>query len=90
MKRFEIITETDARVLDRGETAVRVGAHAQPLPARRAMADGTEHLLTPQHQFHRPPGQFRGEDAEHLRALEQALAAETAAEERAADVDLVG
>ena len=76
-------------MIDRGQRAVAVGAHAQGLPRRRAMADRAVHLLAAQHQLDRPADQPRRHDAEHLRPRDEALGAEAAAEERTADVDVL-
>jgi len=71
----------------RRQRAVAAGAHPQCLPCRRAVPDGTEHLLAPQHQLHRASNQPGGHDAEDLRPGDQPLRTEAAAEERAADVN---
>ena len=54
------------------------------------MADGTEHLLAAQHELDRAVDQFGRHDAEYLRAGNHAFRAEAAAEERAADEDVLG
>jgi ribose 5-phosphate isomerase B len=44
MKRFEIITESDARVLDRGETVLLAkGGHIAPKPDIRSVAVASDH-----------------------------------------------
>ena len=59
-------------------------------PGRRAVADGAEHLVAAQHQFHRATRPPRRHDAEDLRPLHQRLGAEAAAEEGRADEDVRG
>ena len=76
-------------MIERGQRAVAADAQAQPLARRRAMADRAVHLVAAQHQLDRPPDQPGGEDAQDLRPGDQALRAEAAAEERAADKDLL-
>src|SRR5579871_3779435 len=85
---IEAAGQNPGLMLDRRQPASRVGAEAQPLPARGAMADRTIHLVATKHELHGPADQACGHDAENLRAREQALAAEAAAEEWAADVDI--
>src|SRR5262249_21842607 len=63
---------------------------AQTLARRGAMADGTIHLLAAEHELNGPVDQARRHDAQHLRSRDQALASEAAAEERAADMDMIG
>ena len=91
--RLEEIVERARRglgvMVDRRQRAVAVGAQAQRLPRRRAMADRAVHLLAAQHQLDRPADQPRRHDAENLRPGDQALGAEAAAEERAADMDVL-
>ena len=53
------------------------------------MADRPVHLVAAQHQLDRPPDHPGGEDAQHLRPGDHALRAEAAAEEGAADMDLL-
>src|SRR5262249_53462297 len=67
-----------------------VDTHAQALTSGRAMADGTVHLLAAEHELDGPINQARRHDAENLRSRDQALAAEAAAEERAADMNVCG
>ena len=76
-------------MIDRNQLAVLVGAQAQGLPRRRPVADRTVHLLAPQHELDRLPDHAGRDDAENLRSGDQAFAAETAAEKRAADVNVV-
>ncbi len=76
-------------MIERGQTALAVGADAKPLPGRRAMADRAVHLLAAQHQLDGSSDQSGRHDAENLRPGDQALGAEAAAEERAADMNLV-
>ena len=44
----------------------RVGAEADPLQGRRAVADEGEHLLAGQRELHRRPGRLGGQHGEHL------------------------
>src|SRR5215470_6781153 len=67
-----------------------VDTHAQALTSGRAMTDGTVHLLAAEHELDGPINHARGHDAENLRPRDQALAAEAAAEERAADMNVCG
>ncbi len=76
--------------MDGLELALVVGAEPHRLAGRGAMADGTEHLVAPQHQLHRPARHPGRHDAEDLRALHQRLRAEAAAQEGRADQDVGG
>src|ERR1700756_4574457 len=76
-------------MIDCDQLAVLVGAPAQGLPRRRPVADRTVHLLAPQHELDRLSNHAGREDAENLRSGDQAFAAEAAAEERAADVNVI-
>jgi len=77
----------DRVVIDGGQRPVLIGAKAQGLARYGAMADSAEHLVARQRQLYRTIDQTRGHNAEHLRPRNHTLAAETTAEERAADVD---
>ena len=76
-------------MIDRGQQAVAVGADAKPLAGGRAMADRAVHLFAAQHELDRPADQSSRHDAEDLRPGDQALGAEAAAEEGAADMNLL-
>src|SRR5215472_1672845 len=76
-------------MIERGQGAVPIGAETQGLPRRRAMPDRTEHLLAAQHELDRPARDAGRDGAENLRSGDEAFAAEPAAEERAANVNLV-
>ena len=67
-----------------------IGPHGKTLLGRRAMPDGAEHLLAPQHQLHRTAHQPRSHDAQDLRPREHALGPKAAAQIRAADVNVLG
>ena len=77
-------------MIERGQLAAAVRAHAQGLPRRSPVSHRAVHLLAAQHQLDRLSHHTRGDDAENLRPGDEALGAEAAAEERTADVDLVG
>ena len=53
-----------------GQPAFAIGADAQRLPRRRAMADRAVHLVTPQHEFDRTSDQLCGEDAQDRSAAQ--------------------
>src|SRR5271155_4591340 len=76
-------------MINSDQLAVLVGAQAQGLPRRRSVADRTVHLLPPQDELDRLSNHAGRDDAENLRSGDQALATETAAEKRAADVNVV-
>src|SRR6202034_2514790 len=91
--RFEEVVEAARRrlgvMIDRGQQAVVVSANAKPLAGGRAMADGAIHVFTAQHQLDRPADQSSRHDAEYLWPGDQAFRSEAAAQEGAADVNLV-
>ena len=77
------------------ETAVSrpsvVGAEAQALDRRRAVAGEREHLRALERELHRAPRhRLRGHDGEHGGRVDHALGAEAAADERGAHVDVLG
>ena len=76
-------------MIERGQAPSLSAPMPQPLPRRRTVADRAVHLLAAQHELDRPADQPRRHDAEDLRPGHQPLRAEAAAEERAADLDLV-
>src|SRR5262249_27288534 len=89
----EIVEGTRDRsgaMLQPRQMARHIGADAQTLTRGRAMADGSVHLLAAEHEFNGPIHQARGHNAEDLRSRDQALAAKAAAEERAANMDVLG
>src|SRR5712675_215769 len=75
-------------MVERGERAVARHAEAQPLARGWTMADRPVHLVAAQHKLDRASHQPGGENAENLWPGDQALRAEAAAEERAANMDL--
>src|SRR4029077_4684722 len=89
--RLEEIVERAGRrlgvMIERGQSAVTIGAETQGLPRRRTMPYRTEHLLAAQHELDRPARDARSDDAENLRSRDEAFAAEAAAQEWAADVN---
>ena len=75
-------------VVDRRQPALTVGGDAEALASRCAMAYGAIHLLAAQHQLDWPADQPGRQNAEQLRPGDEALGAEAAAEERAANMDI--
>ena len=76
-------------MIERRQLTVIVGPHPQGLPRCRPVSHGTKHLIAAEHQLDRLSHHPRRHDAEHLRSGDHSFAAETAAEERAADMDFV-
>src|SRR6478672_9397080 len=74
-------------MVERGERALTIGAETQGLPRRRAVPYRTEHLLAAQHKFDRPARDAGTDYAKNLRSGDEALAAEAAAQKRAANVN---
>src|SRR6266446_65997 len=74
-------------MIERSQSAVTIGAETQGLPRRRAVPYRTEHLLAAQHKFDRPARDAGSDDAKNLRSGDEALAAEAAAQKRAANVN---
>ena len=72
---------------DCGQPAVAVSTDAERLPGGRAMTYRTIHLFAAQHELDRPADQSGRHDAEDLRPEDQALGAEAAAQEGAANMD---
>src|SRR5471032_2702099 len=66
-----------------GERAVIAGRDLDVLIRERPVADHAEHLRTFEHEANRPAGLFRGHGSEHDMRPRRALAAKTAADERA-------
>src|SRR5258708_36244279 len=76
-------------MIDCCQPAVAVGADTEPLAGGRTMAHRTVHVLAAQHELDRLADQSGRHDAEDLRPGDQALAAEAAAQEGAANMDLL-
>src|SRR5260221_11722473 len=74
-------------MIDRGQHAVAVSADAQRLAGRRTMAHRPVHLFTAEHELDRPADQSGRQDAEDLRPGDEALGAEAAPQEGAANMD---
>ena len=72
-----------------GECAPGVDTHADGLPGWRAMADGAEHLVPPQHELYGRTHQPGSQDTEQGWAHSHTLGAEAAANERRAYLDLL-
>ncbi len=80
----------DLRVMiDRRQKTVAIGADAKRLARARTMAHRSVHVFTAQHELHGLADQPGCQDAEHLRSLHEALGAEAAAQEGAADMDFL-
>ena len=77
-------------MIERDQRAVAVGAKTQGLPRRRAVAHRTEHLVAPEHELDWSAHGAGGNGTENLRSGHQTFGAEAAAEERTADVNLIG
>ena len=75
-------------MIERRQLAVIVGTHPQGLPRRCPVSHRTKHLLATEHQLDRLSDHPGRHDAEHLRSSDQSFAAEAAAEERTADVNI--
>ena len=72
------------------QRAVAVGAEAQSLPRRRAVAYRTEHLIASQHQLDRPAYGAGSDGAENLRSGHQTFGAEAAAKKRTTNMNFLG
>ena len=62
--------------------ALAIGAEAQPLDRRGAVADEGEHLLPGCRELHRPPAELRGQRGDDHGRLRRALRAEAASDVR--------
>ena len=93
-RRLEEVVEGARRrlrpMIERRQLAVDVGTHPQGLPRRSPVSHRAVHLLATEHQLDRLSHHAGRHDAENLRSRDEAFGAEAAAEERTADVDLVG
>jgi len=91
--RLEKIVETrrggERMMMQCGDAAVIVGADAQPLPGRAAMANRAVHLAARIHQLDRTVQHARRDDCKNLRAVCESFRAESATDERRTDQDIL-
>ena len=80
----------DAVVLDRGQPPVTGRAQGDALSGGGLMPAAGEHLPPGQHQLHRPAQHPGGRRSQQLVRVHETLAAEPAADKRAAHVHVVG
>ena len=90
---FDVVVEyrrrVDAVVADAGQLAVTVGAESDRLNGRRLVAHHRVHLRAGELQADRPVHHLRGERGQQRVRPGPGLAAETAAQELAHDIDFL-